>query len=333
MLDSFEVKRKGVVMGRREWEKGEMRFGVKEFSTFRKALIEGMNAHQAALLKLAQEIHDDLMKTAKEEAGTPLGMLRINRRLEQRARARPTRSSGWGHLGGSDALDDNSDHDHWLIARALQKPIQGDPHQLRRPSASDPAFQAQPLPEVGSAERKLVRAQNQTKRALLNMAKQIHGHIKANSESVPLAVKFQQASQAFGFGPEDASALTSIKSALLERRQPRLQYPSAKNFPPYKASATSFEYGECFLSLNLEQRQAHWEVSENKSAVTRAWQTPLGKLLDRLLTNTQWSRGAGAKFWGGDEYHEEANQGRDGGDASYTTRVYPRPKLKSSYRF
>ena len=332
MLYSFEVKRKGVVMSRREWEKGEMRFGVKEFSTFRKALIEGMNAHQAALLKLAQEIHDDLMKTAKEEAGTPLEM-RINRRLDQRARARQTRASGWGYLRGSDALDENSDHDHWLIARALQKPVQGDPHQLRRPSASDPTFQAKPLPEVGSPERKLVRTQNQTKRALLNMAKLIYGHIKANPEAVPLTVKFQQASQVFGFKPEDTSTLASVKSALLERRQPRLQYPSAKNLPPYKASATEFQDGECVLSLDVEKRQAHWEVPESKNAVTQAWQTPLGRLLDRLLIDTQWSRGAGAQFWGGDEYHEEANQDRDGGNASYTTRVYPRPKLKSNYRF
>lgn len=307
-------------MSRNEWERGELTFGAKEFPIFRKGLIDALNVHQAAKLKLAIEIHADLMATAKAEAD-----LSLPQRLAKRSEARRVKASTF-YRSSPPAFDLDDD---WAIEQALTGKSKGEPRRLVRPSPSHPSFRAQPLPAVGEPSRPFVRTANATKKNLYTVARDLYAKLKDDTSDQPLTKKFEAQWRLLN-GAVPSNAYAILLEAVVPSKPPRLVYPTAKSIPPYKSSAVQFDGDGCTLSLDAKSRKAFWHVDTNNHAVEHAWESVLGVTFDRLLKGTAWPRGTGGRFWGGDEYHDDANEENGGGESSYTTRTYPTPPVVAS---
>jgi len=98
--------------------------------------------------------------------------------------------------------------------------------------------------------------------------------------------------------------------------------PTKKMFTFANGKSFGFDIGEAYIGF--KKPCVGWSVHENNHACESAHATPEAKLLFRMLSHVQWTRGSGGLIVGNNEYHRDEDG--LGGGGNYEVMSYGKKK-------
>ena len=101
-----------------------------------------------------------------------------------------------------------------------------------------------------------------------------------------------------------------------DNRKPKM--PTKKMFTFANGKSFGFDIGEAYIGF--KKPCVGWSVHENNHACESAHATPEAKLLFRLLSRVEWTRGSGGVIVGNNEYHRD--DWELGGGGNYEVMSY-----------